>query len=216
MNLKVLDISWNSIGTFKGKVFAYALADILGRQESIMHLDISFNKIGVEDCHVIANGLAVNHSLWGLHMAGNEGYVDAKGFLHPGEKDPKDESVGGEHLEQRVNGTQMILSNAEREAAKLKRINNCWICEGWGETKIEWPERRGTEPVFLHLECDYYQSDLMISDPEDNGYSLWRMLPPGRTKFFFTVEGKATISEKYPTVPCSIKQKVNYLLSLVG
>jgi hypothetical protein len=48
----------------------------------------------------------------------------------------------------------------------------------------------------------------MFLDPETNNYIQWRMCPPGRCKFFFTVEGKQLISNKYPIANYHLRTKV--------
>ena len=59
------------------------LAEVLLTSTKLFHLDISYNAIGREDCLVIADGLRLNHSLFGFHVAGNEAFVDELGFLRP-------------------------------------------------------------------------------------------------------------------------------------
>ena len=215
-NIKVIDFSWNSLGTFKGKVFANQLAEVLTTQENLLHLDISHNKFKPEDCRTISCALATNHNLWGIHMLGNGTYaVDAKGFLH---EESFSTSIGTGHLESRINGVRMVVANTEREATKIKRINNCWICEGWNEMLIEWPRGNvyftyivagNNEPVYLNLECDNYFPDLMYTETGFSGLIQWRMCPPGRIRFFFTSEGKAKVSNKYPIMKYSLRMKVS-------
>ena len=65
------------------------------------------------------------------------------------------------------------------------------------------------EPVYLCLESDNYKPDLMYTEPGISGYIQWRMCPPGRVKFFFITEGKATISQKYPIMDAKFNIKVN-------
>jgi hypothetical protein len=81
----------------------------------------------------------MNHSLWGFHVFGNDGFIDSKGFLHCGKKDNLEFSLATEHLEHRISGTKMVVMNTEKEDTKVKRINNCWLCEGWNEVLVEWP-----------------------------------------------------------------------------
>lgn len=39
-NVRVLDFSWNSIGTFRGKLFATQLCELLSTQHNLIHLDM--------------------------------------------------------------------------------------------------------------------------------------------------------------------------------
>jgi hypothetical protein len=50
--------------------------DAFATNKSLIHVDISNNKIDLNDCEIIAEGLKVNHSILGLHFRGNAGYVD--------------------------------------------------------------------------------------------------------------------------------------------
>ena len=48
-----------------------------------MHLDISHNDLVENEIQVINEGLNVNHTVYGVHVEGNDGYNDTKGFFHP-------------------------------------------------------------------------------------------------------------------------------------
>ncbi len=49
-------------------------------------------------------------------------------------------------------------------------------------------------PIWLHLECDGYEPDLMLPDPMDpDVYISRRMVPPGLLKYYFSLgEGSET------------------------
>ena len=83
-NIKVLDLSWNTIGASKSKSFPGQMAELLSTQENLVHLDISNNRLSSQDCTVIARGLSENHTLWGMHIIGNDAKIDAKGFIVAG------------------------------------------------------------------------------------------------------------------------------------
>jgi hypothetical protein len=59
------------------------IAHCLSKQTYLKHLDLSHNYITYNECEVIAEGLKENHSLIGLHIAGNECILDSKGFVIP-------------------------------------------------------------------------------------------------------------------------------------
>ena len=44
---------------------------------------MSHNNIRLDDVEIIAEGLKDNHTILGLHFVGNDGDVDAKGFVNP-------------------------------------------------------------------------------------------------------------------------------------
>eukprot|EP00931_Biecheleriopsis_adriatica_P024909 TRINITY_DN15410_c0_g1_i1.p1 TRINITY_DN15410_c0_g1~~TRINITY_DN15410_c0_g1_i1.p1 ORF type:complete len:1627 (+),score=358.10 TRINITY_DN15410_c0_g1_i1:92-4972(+) len=85
--LSRLDLSWNRLGMASTSKRQHnpsqALAELLEETQTLFHLDISYNSIGVEDCARIANGLRHNDTLFGLHVAGNEAFMDELGFLNP-------------------------------------------------------------------------------------------------------------------------------------
>ena len=83
--LRVLDLSWNSCGsggvtpTEVGTVWGNSLAE----NKTLLHLDLSFNKIKYADTQVLADKIKKNHTIYGLHYQGNEGRVDSLGFIRP-------------------------------------------------------------------------------------------------------------------------------------
>lgn len=49
---------------------------------SLVHLDIGYNKFTKDDVPLLAEALKKNHTIFGLHVAGNGMWVDSRGFLH--------------------------------------------------------------------------------------------------------------------------------------
>lgn len=60
---------------------AKALMDGLGKR-TLRHLDISFNSLNNQECHEIQLNIKKDHYLIGLHMIGNDCYLDPFGFVH--------------------------------------------------------------------------------------------------------------------------------------
>jgi hypothetical protein len=52
----------------------------------LRHLDISYNCMDQHECEIFAEEIHENHTLWGLHMLGNECLVDSMGFVRPGQR----------------------------------------------------------------------------------------------------------------------------------
>ena len=50
---------------------------------TLVHLDLTMNKLSLIDSQVMNEGLIDNHTLLGLHMIGNEGRVNSLGFIQP-------------------------------------------------------------------------------------------------------------------------------------
>ena len=78
--IKVLDMSWNSFGLYSSS-FSKTFAEFIISNDSLLHLDLSHNKLGKEDSKIISDALAQNHSLYGMHYDGNYGYMDPNGYL---------------------------------------------------------------------------------------------------------------------------------------
>ncbi|CAK0882542.1 unnamed protein product [Prorocentrum cordatum] len=81
-----LDLSWNMLGedangaaTRTAKVLSSLFAD----GKVMFHLDLSYNCFVSSDCLILAEGLKNNHTLFGIHMSGNEATVDDQGFIVP-------------------------------------------------------------------------------------------------------------------------------------
>ena len=48
-----------------------------------MHLDFSFNSFKAGDISVIGEALKRNHTIFGLHLMGNDAKIDELGFVSP-------------------------------------------------------------------------------------------------------------------------------------
>lgn len=50
-------------------------------EETLKHLDLSYNRMKKGVCEKLAMLIMDNHTLYGLHMEGNQCYVDKFGFI---------------------------------------------------------------------------------------------------------------------------------------
>lgn len=66
----------------------------LGYNKYLVHLDLSYNSFGVDSCRIMQKKIKKNHTLYGLHLAGNACQVDAHGFIIL----PGDEQFNQENL----------------------------------------------------------------------------------------------------------------------
>lgn len=57
------------------------LASVFSECDTLFHLDLSYNSLSSADCEVFAEALRANHTLFGLHLAGNGAYVDDIGMV---------------------------------------------------------------------------------------------------------------------------------------
>ena len=189
--LQMLDVSWNALG--KDIATATCVAEALDKHQYLVHLDMSYNSFTFEECQVIDGGLKTNHSLLGLHMDGNECYVDSKGFIVPMHF-PRLEAG---HVSHRI-----IASSSKTKRPKPK-AGNCWVCGEWVEVSFEWKAGQSgeeeDEPVYIHLECDEYHHDLLEKVGQGQ-FQLTRAVPPGDLKFFFSHKDTAMLSSSIPSI----------------
>ena len=168
--------------------WAKSISQMFEQNECMIHMDLSHNNFSQEDWKEISIGLNKNKSVLGLHMSGNSKDTDALGFLtKQSNKDP-----GIAHIHTRIHESLEtgLLSEKKRQ---FKASSNWWICEGWQQTEFKFIPRKSTEdiideftPVYIHLECDDYEPDLMVRDPISGYYSVLRMRPPKELKYFFS------------------------------
>ena len=87
---------------------------------------------------------------------------------------------------------------------EFENVSNCWICEGWSEVHFTYepgvsddnPHIDIFKPIDLHLEHDHYKPDLMLPQKKNEKvYEVYRMLPPGTHKYFFTVANEIKVAK---------------------
>jgi hypothetical protein len=182
---------------------AMLLSASLSCNQTIEHLNISHCQLTSSDCNIIGAGLRANTTLLGIHVDGNEGYVNSEGF---------------------VQGRD-VCSHTGR------KCSFCWICEDWNEILIEWRRSASTvahdipmsEPitsVTVHFEAHGFEaiSMLCVADHHANDeldyqassptrrasadFAVATMHPVGEVKFYFVVNGMVESTVKnIPTRP---------------
>ena len=137
------------------------------RNDTLKHIDISYNRYNKAEVEIIAEALKANHTVLGMHVEGNAASYDPKGYL----------------IAQDSISAPVIMSHRAKPSVK-----NCWICEGWKAIKVTWsPSEVGwsgkflekfsmrakrMEPVYLHMETDGYDPCYM---PKNSDGSLSRI-----------------------------------------
>lgn len=90
--LRRLDLAFNRLGSGlhtddsilkESDRNAKVLASVFQDCSTLFHLDITHNAFTAEECSTLANGLLHNHTLFGLHMVGNDATIDDLGFVVP-------------------------------------------------------------------------------------------------------------------------------------
>lgn len=46
---------------------------------------------------------------------------------------------------------------------KFKKKDNCWICEGWNEVKIDYRSKILGAEIYVHFDFDDYKPDLLLT-----------------------------------------------------
>ena len=151
---------------------------------------MSHNLIDSYEVEKINEGLSENHSILGLHFGGNEGEVDALGFIQPHshngyKEDPnyagkliKDiENVGRYSIFTRIRPdlNQGVIDNPV--AVGLKANSNCWMCEGWSEYSFEFIPKEHVdivvEAVKLNLSTNEFEGQILgIDSDKSMSYNL--------------------------------------------
>ena len=169
---------------------AKKLSEFVANHKSLVHLDISNNCFEKDECQVIAEGFCKNHTILGIHLAGNKADVDSLGFIQPQDT----QNIASQALWSRMPLKRKYFS---KKMIQQRASGRCWICEGWREVEFTWantdPSLIDPEPVYLHLDFDEWRGDLMLKKA-DNVYSSTRMCPPGNIKFFYTILSNNTFS----------------------
>jgi len=59
------------------------LGTVFAEDSVLFHIDLSYNSLKARDCALLAERLRLNHTLFGLHIIGNEASMDDVGFIVP-------------------------------------------------------------------------------------------------------------------------------------
>jgi hypothetical protein len=142
LSLARLNLAWNRLGSGynadqKRKDDAERSARLLGNVFSdgdrLFHIDISYNGFIADHCGILAAGLLHNHTLFGIHLVGNEATVDDLGFVIPLNAKPlSDPDTPGESAGQRLTsdtglvGTAVpdVVSDVEASEAPRRIMND--------------------------------------------------------------------------------------------
>lgn len=158
--------------TFWATFYAEFWRDAFRENKSLVHVDLSHNNILQQDVEVMADGLRQNHSIYGLHFSGNQGFIDNQGFLKPAVDYSKADSIINSRIGPELQAGQI----KDRDRLGLQVGSNCWICEGWTQVTFKFepgvsddnPKHDPFKAIKLHLEFDQYIGDLMLPEDEND------------------------------------------------
>ncbi|EGR33095.1 leucine rich repeat protein [Ichthyophthirius multifiliis] len=95
------------------------------------------------------------------------------------------------NVKQRIDGCNTLHKNTLKNQRDLDIKDNCWICDGWNQHKIEWEKDKSGEgnidPLFIHFNFENYKCNYF---GKQNGpiLSYERMFPPFSLNYFFTCD----------------------------
>ena len=235
--IKILDLSWNSIGdnlneeipslielqkSNPGKKFKNAylyelqltgnyrkagnlapvkknvsyftnqLCDLFhNKKTQMLHLDISYNNIGIIDSTAISEHIKDNHTILGIHVDGNDMRVDELGFVFPVDKNEyKEDHFANSQIFYRIGHDHPLIKTNILNVQKLRGKNNCWICEGWKEVKFQYKPHinegnMSSSVVKLYLSFEGFKP--FDTTYKREGFVCYRMCPPGILNYYLTL-----------------------------
>ena len=176
----------------------------------LLHLDISHNNIGYVDCAQIAIDVKNNHTILGIHVDGNDMFIDELGFIYAYEKNQYEQNhFASSQIFYRIDNENPLIKSNIINVKKIRGKNHCWICEGWNEVAFEYhptqaqieesnikykKKKKKKVPCKVCLNFENYKGFDMNINRADNSYICYRMCPPGDVQFFYT----------YDSVPCDV------------
>jgi hypothetical protein len=205
-SLRTLDLSSCALGSLESKggwrrqisalkpadATLAALCEYLRTNKTLTYLNLNYNRFSIEESQQLGTALAPNKTLIGLHMLGNCCTVDSKMFIVP--VDGICQTDVSAHV--RDQGSLLQVRNHDL-LQQMHDDNVSWLNDGWTEVRFEWKvgisgPAKGAD-ICIHLSVDGWKADLMKKHPVQENYSdtrfLYRMVPPGRTWYYFTEWG---------------------------
>ena len=182
------------------------------KNTELLHLDISYNNINVVDATAISEHIKDNHTILGIHVDGNDMWVDELGFVFPIEKSKyKQNHFANSQIFYRIANDHPLNRSSVINVQKLRSKNNCWICEGWREIKFHYKPNKyegnlESAYVRLHLNFENYKSFSLrlIND----SFVCHRMCPSGLLNFFLTMNGIPV--DNYGPITHELKDAIIY------
>ena len=184
------------------------IAFVLSRNRTLKLLDISHNNFDVQAMQLFRKSLINNHVLLELRIFGSPATIDAKGFIHVDDSISVD--VLAPHLPLPADAHRWA-DRAWPTEIQDQRYPDGWISGGWREVKFIFSKASlydstgddiwdDIEEVYLRLSIDNYMPTRMTKvwnestakiktkkNISDHQFEAYRILQPGDTFFFFTV-----------------------------
>lgn len=82
-SLRRLDLAWNPLGKAGGEEHCKQLAQVFRVTKNLRHIDLSMCDFTYDHCRILADGLDDNHTILGVHVAGNSAKMTPFGRMLP-------------------------------------------------------------------------------------------------------------------------------------
>lgn len=192
----MFDGAFNLFGVKRNGEFGIKMGEACNKG-ILRHVDLSYNSMDKNECEKFGETIKDNHTLWGLHMMGNECVLDSLGFVRTSFKNKvQTRDILYSPLK---DGNNFLNAIHKASNAKIMSYKMCWVCEGWNEMKFEWKIGKSgnhvKEPVYIHFDFDEYRPWLMEKDSEHGSFLIWKMIPPGKTHYFYSFGGENGIAD---------------------
>lgn len=199
-NIKLAPIEVSECAKALGELFK-------DNSNTLVHLNISNNNFNYLDCSHIAETVKQNQTILGIHVEGNQMTIDQLGFIFPISKPDRaanyyaNSQITYNSLYDKEEGILIgnsLLKSDIPAHIKIKKRNNCWICEGWRETAFVFdhdpavigPDKESKRDAKIYLEIDQWAPYEMNYVVSDNKSIVYRMCPPCDNRFFYTLDNK--------------------------
>lgn len=212
-SLKALDLSFNPLSKKHEEEtddYPQCLSDMFQENASLVHMDLSHTGITAEDGKIIEKGLNENHTIFGIHLTGNEIRLTADGFITEARENDEADS----HIMVRISDSLAMGVPGTKNHIDYRGTTNCWIWEGWSEVKFHFDITASNVPlseedgvlkgVNIHLDFDDYRPDVMKrASKNPNLFYLVKMVPPKlRVRYYFSIA-----LEKTTVIPSKARKK---------
>ncbi len=173
--------------------FTNQLCELFHNKETkLLHLDISYNNIGYLDSNAIQEHCKFNHTILGIHVDGNDMYVDELGFVFAYDKKSyKENHFANSQIFYHINENHDLIKTNVINIQKIRGKNNCWICEGWKEVKFKYTPPNNNNININDATCKVYLNfegyKPYLMNLKKNIFVCYRMCPPGLLNFYFTM-----------------------------
>ena len=194
-------MAYNSLGKSDSFDFVESVQSAIN-EEVLRHLDLSYNRMKKVIWEKLGMLIYDNHTLYGIHMEGNEAYVDKYGFIQTDIKSKyQDISKNSIIYPKTLNGFSTTMKFSKDNKYQYRPTVNWWICEGWTENTFEVKLGKSfsiiEDPVHIHFDYNYFKPELMRWIKGET-YTYTTMCPPGKIKYFFTIDKIAVFAKDHP------------------